>query len=126
MWNILLVYSRSSISIYNGDDIFIFMTHKYDENGEKVVYNYTTNQWEYPLDKEYINVHGKKARVCQNCNKPRLDINGVCDVDFCLQGLTGCGFIDNACCGHGNMDDAYISFKDGRRWVLDKEWSPKG
>ena len=37
-----------------------------------------------------------------------------------LQGLTTCDFIDYACCGHGNDEDAYISLKDGRRFVLDK------
>lgn len=42
------------------------------------------------------------------------------DCDFCLQGLTVCDFIDYACCGHGDDSLAYISLKDGRRFVLDK------
>ena len=101
------------------------MTWANDENGEKVIYNYETNTWEYPDDKDHIYVHGKKKKICKSCNRPRLDINGVCDVDFCLQGLSTCDFIDNACCGHGDDSIAYISLKDGRRFILDKEWSPK-
>lgn len=54
-----------------------------------------------------------------------MDINGVEDCDFCLQSLTQCDLIDFACCGHGCDEDAYISFKDGRRWILDKENSYK-
>ena len=38
--------------------------------------------------------------------------------------LTTCDFIDNACCGHGNDENAYISLKDGRIFVL-SEWSVK-
>lgn len=64
-------------------------------------------------------------RVCPKCNKPRLDINNVCDVDFCLQGLTTSDFIDNACCGHGNSETAYISLKDGRIFRLWEEYSPE-
>lgn len=71
------------------------------------------------------NVGYYHKRVCKKCGKPRLDINGVKDCDFCLQGLTVCDFIDYACCGHGDDDKAYISLKDGRRFVLDKEWSSK-
>ena len=95
-----------------------------DNNGERVFYNYDTNEWEYPNEQEKtIEIGGKKRRVCSKCNKPRIDINGVENCDFCLQSLTSCDLIDFACCGHGDKDQAYISFKDGRRWVLDKEWS---
>ena len=79
-------------------------------------WNEETKRWE---DIEG-NVGYQHKRLCEKCGKPRLDINGVEDCDFCLQGLTICDFIDNACCGHGNDEDAYISLKDGRRFVLDK------
>ena len=92
-------------------------------NGERVVFNYDTRRWEYPDGSPYI--LGKKRSVCGKCGKPSLDLNGVCDCDFCLQSLTVCDFISDACCGHGDVDVAYISLKDGRRWVLDKEWSVK-
>lgn len=96
------------------------MTWSTDENGVKIKYNYDLRRWEYEDGTPYIN--GKT--ICPKCNKPRLDINGVDNCDFCLQGLTTCDFIDNACCGHGNDDEAYISLKDGRIFVL-SEWSVK-
>ena len=89
------------------------------QNG-KLFWNEETNRWE----DEEGNVGYRHKRFCKKCNKPRLDINDVVDCDFCLQGLTTCDFIDNACCGHGNDKDAYISLKDGRRFVLSK-WSVK-
>jgi hypothetical protein len=82
------------------------------ENEGQCIYK----RWEYHDGKPYI----KGKEICPVCNKPRLDINGVTDCDFCLQGLTTCDFIDNACCGHNHPDLAYISLKDGRRFVLDK------
>ena len=78
-------------------------------------FNEKTKRWE----DEEGNVGYLHKRVCERCNKPRLDINGVEDCDFCLQGLTNCEFIDNACCGHGIDEDAYILLIDGRRFVLD-------
>lgn len=92
-----------------------------DNEGNICFWNEETHQWEYP-DGD-ICIDGKKKRICPKCNKPGLDINGVEDVDFCLQGLTDCSFITNACCGHNNPEDAYISLADGRRFVLDKEYN---
>lgn len=34
-----------------------------------------------------------------------------------------CDFIDAACCGHGDKEEAYIALADGRRFILDVEWS---
>ena len=87
---------------------------------EDLFWNEKTSRWE----DENGNVGYHHKRVCEKCNKPRLDINGVENCDFCLQGLTTCDFIDNACCGHGNNEEAYISLKDGRLFVL-SEWSVK-
>lgn len=100
------------------------MVWGYDENGEKIIFNYDRKIWEYEDGNPFmICISGVKKSVCEKCNKPRVDMNGVKDCDFCLQSLTVCDFIDNACCGHGDDDCAYISFKDGRRWVLDKDYS---
>lgn len=92
------------------------MTVKSTSCGEEIIWNDDEKQWEFPDGTPYIN--GK--RICPNCDKPQLDINGVEDCDFCMQGLTVCDFIDNACCGHGDDSLAYISLRDGRRFVLDK------
>lgn len=100
------------------------MTYGYDENGEKIIFNYENNRWEY-LDGEHYYIGAEKTRICLRCNKPKISMNGVKGADFCLQSLTTCEFIDNACCGHGDDSQAYISFKDGRRWILDKEWGIK-
>ena len=90
-----------------------------DDDGNVVIWNDEHKRYEYPDGTPYI--HGK--RICERCGKPQLDINGVVDCDFCLQGLTTCDFIDYACCGHGDDSLAYISLKDGRRFVLDKlDW----
>ena len=104
--------------------IIKFMPFSYDNNGDRVVYDYETNEWVYP-DDDYICLSGVKRKVCPRCNKPDIDLNNISHCDFCLQSLTVCDFISDACCGHGDDSDAYISFKDGRRWVLDKEWSRK-
>ena len=96
-----------------------------DDNGEKTVYDYDENKWLYPDDPEYENINGKKKRVCPKCNKPSVDLNNVVDCDFCLQGLTVCDFITASCCGHCDENQAYISLADGRRFILDKEWSRK-
>ena len=86
-----------------------------DDDGNVIIWNDKHKRYEYPDGAPYI--HGK--RICERCGKPRLDINGVVDCDFCLQGLSSCDFIDYACCGHGDDSLAYISLKDGRRFVLE-------
>ena len=85
-------------------------------NEGKLIFNSDEYRWERENGEPFIN----DKEICPNCNKPRLDINGVKDCDFCLQGLTVCDFIDYACCGHGDDSQAYISLKDGRRFILDK------
>lgn len=101
------------------------MTYSFDDEGNKVIYNYDKNIWEYSNDSDKIMINGRMKKLCKYCNMPSIDINNVKDCDFCLQGLSVCDFIAYACCGHGNPDDAYITFKDGRRWVLDKTWNRK-
>lgn len=83
----------------------------------KLFWNKITQRWE---DKDG-NISFDHKEPCPKCNKPRIDINGVENCDFCLQGLTVCDFIAYACCGHGDDSAAYISLKDGRRFVLDTD-----
>ena len=84
-------------------------------NNGKLIFNSDNYRWERKNGEPFVN----DKEICPQCNKPRLDINGVEDCDFCLQGLTTCDFIDYACCGHGDDTKAYISLKDGRRFILD-------
>lgn len=103
----------STIRVYRRDDKITIWSVI---DNTKIIWNENYHRWETEDGKEYIN--GKK--ICQKCGKPQLDINGVEDCDFCLQGLTVCDFIDYACCGHGKDENAYISLKDGRRFILDR------
>ena len=88
-----------------------------DRDGTEIKWNEDIQQWEYENGDLCIGL--KRKRVCKKCDKPRLDVNGVINCDFCLQGLTVCDFVSHACCGHGIDEDAYISLKDGRRFILD-------
>lgn len=88
-----------------------------DRDGIEIKWNERTRQWEYPNGDLCIKL--KRKRICKVCNKPRLDINGVENCDYCLQSLTLCDFITDACCGHGIDDNAYICLADGRRFILD-------
>jgi hypothetical protein len=45
-------------------------------------------------------------RPCANCSEMMNDH----EADHCLGVLPG---VDNACCGHGRREDAYIRFKNG-------------
>lgn len=94
-----------------------------DRDGIEIEWNKKTRQWEYPNGDLCIKL--KRKRICKVCNKPRLDINGVENCDYCLQSLTSCGFITDACCGHGTDEDAYISLADGRRFILDSVYYKK-
>lgn len=49
------------------------------------------------------------------------NIREICN--DCLKELSGCEGISDACCGHGNDEDAYILLKDGRRFILDRRLS---
>lgn len=44
--------------------------------------------------------------ICANCGEPAFNGDTVCS--------DACG---NACCGHGNVESAYVVFDDGRRLV---------
>lgn len=60
------------------------------------------NKWVYSDTEEDIN----KVRPCINCGKYPTEE----DHDGCLGTLQG---VMNACCGHGEEDQAYIQFLDG-------------
>lgn len=59
---------------------------------------------------------------CDRCGRKPVNVNGVENCDYCLKDLTKSDLIDYACCGHGNSKLAYISFKDGRRWIIDEDF----
>lgn len=89
-----------------------------DSNGIRIIWNMNRKRWEYPDGSVFID--RKRRTLCERCQMPTLDLNGVENCDFCLQGLTSCEYITDACCGHGDDSLAYIALKDGRRFVLDQ------
>lgn len=63
------------------------------------------NEWIYSDTKESVkNFH--LVRTCGNCNEPYTNEGH----DACLGTLKG---IMNACCGHGNIAEAYVQFLGG-------------
>lgn len=101
------------MTISGGENITVTST---DIHGRKIIWSEQNKRYEYPDGTPHINA----KKICPECGKPQLDINGVEDCDFCMQGLTTCDFIEYSCCGHGDDSLAYIQLKDGRRFVLDK------
>ena len=81
--------------------------------GHEIYYDDEKKTWVYKETGERVLDH--YCIECVKCDKPPVD-----DVDFCLYGLHDCDFIQGACCGHNNPENAYILLKDGRRFVLDK------
>jgi hypothetical protein len=60
------------------------------------------DKWVYSDTKELVrDFHF--IRACGNCNMPYTNEGH----DGCLGKLRG---VTNACCGHGNIDEAYIQF----------------
>lgn len=64
--------------------------------------------WIYEDNGERLPATGGKVRPCKKCNK--LFPLGEGEVDPCLGILPG---VDNACCGHGIEEYAYIRFLNG-------------
>lgn len=66
---------------------------------------FVDNEWVYS-DTHESTVDTWEERPCGHCglhNTPE-------DHDGCLGTLPG---VMNACCGHGNINDAYVQFEDG-------------
>lgn len=66
---------------------------------------FINNEWVYSDTKQPVALNHKE-RPCGNCGKDR-SVEGH---DACLGTLIG---LMNACCGHGNIEEAYVQFWDG-------------
>jgi hypothetical protein len=62
--------------------------------------------WRYDDDSSLIPASGGKMRPCMKCGAMMNDHES----DHCLGTLPG---VDNACCGHGRREDAFIRFNNG-------------
>lgn len=65
-------------------------------------------QWVYEDDKKPIPSGGGVLRACAKCGSAKWSGDG--EVDECLGVLPG---VKNACCGHGDKGQAYITFENG-------------
>ena len=70
-------------------------------NGHAIYYDETN--WRYQDNNEIIDT--KNERRCYHCGKETTKEGH----DACLGTLIG---VMNACCGHGNDDEAYVQFLD--------------
>lgn len=66
---------------------------------------FINNEWVYSDTKEPTR-NSWEERPCGYCNKPST-VEGH---DACLGTLPG---VINACCGHGEVDEAYVQYKNG-------------
>lgn len=83
------------------------MTAQSKLNGHEVII--INDEWLYKDDKTpTVN----NDRACGNCNKEKI-IDGFEEYDGCIGKLSG--NVMNACCGHGDEDDAYVQFNDESR-----------
>lgn len=63
-------------------------------------------QWRY-RDNDQPTIEGHDTRPCGHCGLQRTREGH----DACLGTLPG---VANACCGHGEQNEAYIQYEDGR------------
>ena len=75
------------------------------DRGNEIYFNESDKTWYYkdsniPVPENY------KTRPCGNCGKNYTEEGH----DGCLGTLIG---LMNACCGHGNVEEAYVQFWDG-------------
>ena len=69
---------------------------------------YVEGRWVYADDGSPLPATGGEIRPCKKCGA--LFPLGKGEVDPCLGVLPG---VDNACCGHGISEQAYIRFTNG-------------
>ena len=80
--------------------------------GHPIYYNKEAKEWRYVDDDSSADVE----RPCRRCGEwPNKHGH-----DYCLADLGD--KVVAACCGHCHDSEAYILLKDGRRFVLDRDW----
>lgn len=76
--------------------------------GHPIVWQEDNEKWVYEDSNLPIPGGGGEARPCKKCGQ--IGWSGEGDHDRCLSLLPG---VDNACCGHGVPEKAYIRFTNG-------------
>lgn len=72
--------------------------------GHTIIYEH--NKWLYGDNKQAV--ANNTERACGYCGKKNTEEGH----DGCIGTLKG---VMNACCGHGDSDEAYVQFWDGNR-----------
>lgn len=83
----------------------ISMVAKEKHRGHEMYFDESVKHWRYLDDDSFVK---DVERPCGVCSKSRTPEGH----DACLGTLTG---VLNACCGHGDVDAAYVVFHDGTR-----------
>ena len=80
------------------------MTTKSYIRGHEI--EFLNNEWVY-CDTKEPTVQNYRERPCRHCGRPQTEEGH----DGCLGTLPG---VMNACCGHGQENEAYMQFLDGK------------
>lgn len=95
------------------------MTAKAEFRGHPTFFDEKEHQWKYE-DTEGDAGFGFEVRPCKRCGKI-FEGSNEGEPDPCLGDLPG---VDNACCGHGIRDAAYVRFTNGvilRGFTVDRD-----
>jgi len=82
--------------------------------GNRIYFDDLMLVWKYVDDTTLVSDHWKE-KPCGHCGKKCNDEGH----DNCIVKLPG---VKNACCGHGDISDAYIQFDDGRHFSGGAAW----
>jgi len=77
--------------------------------GHSIIWLKNEQKWVFENDHSDIMANGGEIRPCVKCGKIFNGSNKG-KPDACIGTLPG---VDNACCGHGIISDAYIRFTNG-------------
>ena len=72
--------------------------------GHDIAWDQSAGIWRYTDGTPTVG--SQRERQCGYCDKPRTSEGH----DGCLGTLSG---VRNACCGHGETEEAYVQFSDG-------------
>lgn len=95
------------------------MAGKSHWRGHPIIWLKSQEKWVFEDDLSDIMANGGEIRPCVKCGKTFQGSN-TGDPDPCIGVLPG---VDNACCGHGVPEMAYIRFTNGvtiKGFVLEK------
>jgi hypothetical protein len=82
------------------------MTARSHHRGLEIYFDEASGLWRFESDDAPVRDHWR-TRPCGKCGELLTKKRH----DACIADLPG---VNNACCGHGHDEDAYVDFEDGR------------